>query len=438
MADLPRVLFLTPCAFNPITGTGVTFSNLFRGWPRARLATVTDDPVPVSRDVCDQYFFLTDQELRYQPPLHWLRRRTHSQQLPTGGSAGGAGRFPAWRRAAKKLLGAGGPPERACLSPRLAAWLDDYRPELVYSILGTTGYCDLLEAIARHCAAPFVLHVMDHGTIAPAWPGLFGWWARRGLERRLPRLMRGAAGCLAIGEAMAREYGRHYGRPFAHFQNTMDLTHHQPFVKRDLRCGTPARFVYVGSLHPYATAQALQDCAAAIAALRGNGLAVELTVYTPLELFGSQAAALGGQPGVVVRPAPTADAEFFRVLQAADALVLPVNFDEASVHFIRLSMPTKVPSYLASGVPILVYGPRGTAQVDYAAQHGWGHVIDVRAAAPLQAGMQAILADAGLRAALSCRARNVAAEFHDADVVRARFQQFLAAALPTAGTRRAA
>src|SRR6516165_12513815 len=114
MLHYPRVLFLTPCAFNSVTGGGVTFSNLFRGWPRDRLATITDDPVPVCRDVCDQYYFLSDEELRYKAPFHWLRRRTHSQRLqprmkkPTDCNPWA---FHPWVWA-KKLIGAAGIPDR--------------------------------------------------------------------------------------------------------------------------------------------------------------------------------------------------------------------------------------------------------------------------------------------------------------------------------------
>lgn len=34
----PRVLLLTPEAFNKVTGAGITFSNLFAGWPKDEIA----------------------------------------------------------------------------------------------------------------------------------------------------------------------------------------------------------------------------------------------------------------------------------------------------------------------------------------------------------------------------------------------------------------
>ena len=70
---------------------------------------------------------------------------------------------------------------------------------------------------------PFVLHVMDHGTVDPQRTGLFAGWLRRTFARRMRFLVPRAAQCLAIGEAMAEEYGRLYGRPFRHFQNVAPL-----------------------------------------------------------------------------------------------------------------------------------------------------------------------------------------------------------------------
>jgi hypothetical protein len=58
--------------------------------------------------------------------------------------------------------------------------------------------------------------------------------------------------------------------------------------------------------------------------------------------------------------------------------VLPSNFDVNSYKHIRFSMPAKLPAYLASRTPILLYGPPGTAQSDYAIADQWAEVINKR------------------------------------------------------------
>jgi len=425
----PRVAFLTPCAFNAQTGTGITFANLFRDWPKDRLATVTDDPIPVAQDTCDQYYYLSTAEIQYLRPFSMLLPTTIRLRQRAVQEAPSAAKKPAslWplRFVKQSVLGSAGLPDRGCVSDRLRAWLRAFQPDLIFSILGSPAYFDLLDSLHRDLRLPFVLHVMDHGTIDPQRPGLFGpylrWRCRRGMANLVPR----AARCLAIGEAMADEYTQRYGRPFQHFQNTIDLARWPARASFKARQGSPVRLVYTGSLLPYAGLESLKDCAQAVTDLRREGMAVELHIYAPLRLFAAEAAQLPQQAGIVLHDVPQDDDTYFATLAQADVLLLPVNFDPASFHYIRLSMPTKVPSYLASGVPILVYGPAGLAQVDYARKYGWGQVVPRRSPAALKQGLCALLQDAGLRSALSERALATARRFHDSATVRNAFQQVL-------------
>src|SRR5207253_6847317 len=120
------------------------------------------------------------------------------------------------------------------------------------------------------------------------------------------------------------------------------------------------------------------------------------------------------------------DAGFIQALQSAAALLLPVNFDDESVDFIRYSMPTKVPAYLASGTPIVVYGPPNVAQIEYASQEGWAHVVTEQDITALSAAMDRILHDDALRDRVSTRALDLARRNHALPVVREAFQNAIA------------
>ena len=68
----PKILFITPLAFNKFSGTGITFTNLFKNWPKDRIATVTGDRNPVTKDVCEKYFFLSTDELGFHKPFSFV------------------------------------------------------------------------------------------------------------------------------------------------------------------------------------------------------------------------------------------------------------------------------------------------------------------------------------------------------------------------------
>ena len=246
-------------------------------------------------------------------------------------------------------------------------------------------------------------------------------------------LLRRSAVRMGICDAMAREYEARYGGAFESFQNTVDLpafdaARRPPGPRQD-----PPRLVYVGSIYPVAQDQSLIEVAEAVEALRRQGTELRLEVHAPEGLFGQYRSRLEIGPNVSFHDAPDDDGRFVELVTGADALVLPVNFDEASVRYIRLSMPTKVPAYLASGTPILVYGPASTAQVAYALESDWGLVVPRREPEPLAEGLKRIVSDLPLRHALAEQAVRTSRERHDATRVRERFRDALTRAARSSG-----
>jgi glycosyltransferase involved in cell wall biosynthesis len=113
----------------------------------------------------------------------------------------------------------------------------------------------------------------------------------------------------------------------------------------------------------------------------------------------------------------------------ADVLLLPFNFNKESARYLRLSMPTKIPAYMISGTPILVYGPRQLAAVTYATDSGWAHVVAEAGPRGLAAGLSRVLDDTVLRRTLGERAQRLATELHDVSRVRERFWSALVTAV---------
>ena len=61
-----------------------------------------------------------------------------------------------------------------------------------------------------------------------------------------------------------------------------------------------------------------------------------------------------------------------KIFAETDLLILPYDFHTASIKFIKYSMPTKAPEYMASGTPILIFSPEDTALVEYAKEYRLG------------------------------------------------------------------
>lgn len=425
MEGYPRVLFLTSSAFNRFTGGGVTFSNLFAGWPQERVATVHNDTVPASTDVCSRYFLLTRAEVHKWGPFRYLERTMGPVAVEAGGGKARASVISRALRAAKSILFGNALPDVGQLTPRLEEWVAEFKPQVLYTILGTNAMMDLAEALRRRFGLALVVHIMDDWPAVAYRGGLFSWMARRRMERSLRHLVAVAKARMCIGDEMAREYEDRYGAPFLPFQNPVDTDKWRYLMKADVSIRGTVKLLYVGSVLPDAQLASLADCCQAVKALRQEGMDVVFDIYSPTFQTDPVRDRLAIDPAIRLHDAITEDEAVFRKLGMADILFLPVNFDESTVRYIRLSMPTKVPAYLCSGTPILVYAPPDIAQVRYARTAGWGYIVSERGVQHLMSGIRKLATDADRRERLSYSARQTAAKNHDVHSVRERFQAAL-------------
>src|SRR5262249_13546291 len=166
-----------------------------------------------------------------------------------------------------------------------------------------------------------------------------------------------------------------------------------------------------------------------VAALAAQGTALSFDIHAAPEAVAPYRQRLELGAAVRVLPPVPVWEDYYRNLAAADLLLLPVNFDERSKRYIGFSMPTKVPEYMLSGTPVLVYGPPDMAQVDYATREGWGMVVSERSQERLVEALRRLLQGVGLRRPYTRRARQVALQRHELATVRRNFQDVLRAAV---------
>ena len=425
----PRILFVTSHAFNHVSGGGITFSNLFRGWPSDCLATVHNDPEPISDDVCSRYYALGSNEIDLIFPFNRLRQkngRLAGQETYAAPASPTPGRTSVLRWLALNILG-DRLPERATLTPALEKWVAEFKPDLLYTILGTGGLMDLIETIRLRFDLPLAVHVMDDW-LGTHGKGLLGRREFRRMTRQAERFFNVASLRMGISPSMCAAYNQRYGVSFQAFQNTIDVMKWSALSRPASEAGTPADIIYVGSIFPNAQLDSLIDTCNAVARLNEEGDRATLTIVSPVAQVSRYRARLTVHPSIRIVDTIRDDQAFFERITAADMLLLPVNFDQDTQTYIRYSMPTKVPAYLASGTPILAYGPPGVAQIDYAREDDWALVVERQGVEGLAVAMQELIENVQLRQRLSANAKNCAAQNNDSALVRREFQAALCSA----------
>ncbi len=246
-------------------------------------------------------------------------------------------------------------------------------------------------AVAEACRIPFLVHL--HDTVEESLSGTPYERMAREVESAIFRRPWQA---LPLTGGLKEHYGRKYGTDF------IELPH--PYSE-DL----PVSF----DPTPFA----------ATACWSGNVYAINDRSF--VRLF--DACRMAGARFVVTSPMPKASfyrfvdgefdvrflarrSEYLEFLRRQAVHVVGLNWpDETSVHRDELAtiFPTKMPEYLASGVPVLVHCPQEYYLARFIRERGCGLVVSDRDPGAIETVMQRLMRETGLRAELGRRALEV-------------------------------
>ncbi|MEU8213425.1 glycosyl transferase family 1 [Micromonospora sp. NPDC049044] len=429
----PRVLVVSHTPFSRVSGTAMTLSNLFSGWPKDRLAQVHTGNITPTTEVCENFFHFPPRD-HYLPIQYyamrmsgWNGRTPLQQSRPIAAVHAAAERRPTVARIYAQLRATADlSPIR--VPPALIGWMRDFQPDVVYSMLGSVRLTRITALAARTCGVPVVPHFTDD------WPAtlydngeLFG-RADRSVRETVARLIRLAPLGMVISAPMAQEYTRRYRIPFSAFVNCVDETFFAaPRSEADQR--PTAELVYVGALHLNRW-ESLRDIGAALDGLAEAGLSARLTIHAPEQDLRRYAEHFAALRRVRLGPSLTSD-EVPAALHGADVLVHIESFDEEIRRYTRYSVSTKIPQYLAAGRPILGYGPAEVASMNHIQEAEAGVIVGTEDTTALVRGLTDLCRDGALRARLARNGTAFARQEHAKENVAARFAATLDAAART-------
>lgn len=435
--DYPRVLVINVQPFNRLTATGITLGNLFRDWPRDRLAQIHQYVMPPDPAFPVRARLMTPEDLRLPKVIRRALGGTAAPAPQVGGGGASAGGSVGGKAALRRALPGSLRSELFQLlhlpgyrlSGSLTDWVEAFRPDVIYTWLEDIAIARLAAGLSQRCGTAIVPHFLDDWPSTRYRDSPFRWVLRPALASAVRAVLSRSGACFAIGDTMAAEYERRYGRHFIPLMNCIEperIHEDEPPSRQGVR------FVYTGHLH-LDRPRALNEIAAALAAAAAaENTSAELLVYAPADDLGPLGPALN--QGAVLRLAGSVPREQVPAMHRdADCLVHVESFSRKTAEYARLSLSTKIPEYMAAGRPILAYGPEELASLRYLRQCGCGVVVSEREPAALCEALRPLLASPELRRRLGARGRQVARQRHNAAVERERLRRTLAEA---AGTRR--
>ena len=404
--------------FEATTGPGITLSNLFSFYPKDKIAVATNRQNS-NLAYCDQVFVWGRREYRYtlsKPNANSLIRKItkHAKSMKSRNSFGGyledvigllLSMIVLFLGRLKGIFSQQKCHGYSYLSMRLYRWIKEYNPDVIYTQLGGMQPIILFEQIRIAFQKPYVIHFMDD------WVQKTNELTGNGVWYELfYNQVRQADPLMGICEWMAVEYKSRFGRDFLFYHNPVDIDKWGAKSRQNWdKNGNGFVIMFAGKLGRK-NAALVEVCEAVHELNSDYDRDIQLHVYT--NDFGSpEAERLKEYKGIKVLGF-VSNERIIDVMVAADALLLPLSFDDDYVRLTRLSMPTKTSEYMISGTPILVYAHPETALNKYAAKYEWGYVVSERSCEAIKNAIMDLYSDKDLRKRLGEKAVSLAQKRH--------------------------
>lgn len=347
MEDYKRIII-----FYPITdklAAGITFANLFKGWPADKLAIIADETSlefvggQFGKDV--QCIPLYSEKLI---PFESNRSNSFKASL---------------RRWLSSWFGLSDIRGRVDVPLKVVSFIDDFKPDVLFTPLGNLTTINFFNNLLKIRDIPVAIHIMDD------WPGtaynnrLFKTYWKTKYDNEVKSFFQRAQFHLSICDAMSREYSKRYSREFYSFFNPVEPKDWMGKKERQFAEDDCIRIVFAGKINTDTYQPLLDMCKSVEIAVNHLKRNISFDIYSPTnhEKFKE---VTKNYSHCHMRGFVSHD-RIPDVLMNHDILFLPFSFSEHTKKYLKYSMSTNTAEYLISQTPILFYGPDVLAQYDF-------------------------------------------------------------------------
>ncbi len=431
----PKVLILGQ-TFNLSSGSGITKTNLFMGWPKDSIAVATYETGLLENKICDKFYLLGDKEHRYWK-IYKVKEKSRAVTLNTENikpdetvprkithASSVKGQIHLLRNFFIRFWGLHYRARRLVVSDELTEWINQFKPDCLYTNLHEYRFMKFTDELAAKTGIPLVIHIMDDWMPAIEPFGLFHYYWLRKTDNLFRKLIGQSALNLSICQYMSDVYLKRYKTAFIPFHNCVDITEWLPDRKNNTAHSENFVVLYAGRIGP-GTSTSVLDIAMVIERLaaRGSNIRFEVQANNMTPQFIARLKKLKYTKINNFLPYAGLPEKY----KSVQLLVLPMDKDKFNLSYIHLSMPTKVPEYMACGTPTMVYAPKNTALYEYARSSGWAHtIVNDGKISNLTQALKDLYSNENLRKELTAQAIKIVHQNHDRDTVKRTFQNTIA------------
>lgn len=429
--NYPKVLIIGQ-PFNNDTGGGITLSNLFQGWERDKIAVASLGYAllnNIDTDVCDTYYRLGYKEHKWHFPFNFLQRKYPSGLVKFDEKKIQNLTIPKSKLRVKLIMDMFFPLleysglyhyiVKTRLSADFCRWVDSFNPDVIYAqTIDREGILFCL-AVQAYMNKPLIFHMMDDWPAIVSSKGLFKKYWQKKIDKEFRILLDKADVLMSISDEMAREYKNRYNKDFITFHNTIDIGFWKKYQRSDYELSAVPTILYAGRIG-LGIETSLELIAKAIERVND-----ELKISIKFILQTQSKPQWADKYENCVHKDFVSYNDLPKIFSEADFLLLPYDFSPESFKYIKYSMPTKVPEYMISGTPIIIFAPEETATVKYAKKNKWAKVITENNIGEVSDAVKQLIEDKHLREHIAKNAISIAEKNHNSVDVKNQFAKVI-------------
>lgn len=363
--EYPKVLIVCHNLYDVTNNIGKTLVSLMNGYPKDRIAQLYFRNETPSFQYSSDYYCITDKSVLKALMTFGIRKAggvvEKKGDLKITGTENSLYKIGNRRHPSVSLI-------RDTLwsfpvwkSNKLRQWLQSVNPDIIlFSPNDYTLAYRIALYVQKVINKPILPFYMDDAFYWHCKSSLIDRYRRWSLIKLAKQIHHHSNKVLTICDYMSEEYEKLFSLPCHSFVNSV----HIEKVEERTELSDPVVFSYLGNLHSNRW-KSLAEIGAYLREIQTTkGISCYLDIYSGSLLEDRILNAFDVCPNIRFKGSVAAS-EVHGIQVKSDILVHVESFDLKSVNSTRLSLSTKIPEYLSSGVPVFAYGPSHIASMRY-------------------------------------------------------------------------
>mgnify|MGYP004514605313 CR=1 FL=1 len=372
-----KVLIISHNPFSTYQSMGKTFLSLFSKFDKEELCQLYIYPTIPDVDVCNSYYRITDKDV-LKSYLHFGKvssREIKSDEIDITvhekfenkkdeklynrekNYFTMIGRDLMWKFS-------------KYYNNSLKKWISKEKPTCIFLAPGEAKFIyDLAMKISHDYKIPIITYICDEFYFIKRPKKLLGKIQLQLLQNKISKLMKNTEEIVTICDELNKQYSEKFNVPAV---TIMTGTNFQ-IAEEPKKLDQIDSITYLGNL-AYKRDESILEIGKALDNLRENhGIECKLKLYTS-NLDEKMKEAIKNSESIEYCGYVTGDA-FVKAFHEAQMLLHIESFDEKCIDRVKNSISTKIADSLASGIPLLAYGPSNIASISYLKRNECAYVI---------------------------------------------------------------